>query len=111
MSKIMSVLLLAGGLLLVVRRYRVEPAWWLKRHPIAEVYTVGLQLRLERRPVTSKPSSARPDSPGAVRGRFESLLANLRTDLRHGRQNGTEASNSISMDGFKSPPDHPIRDY
>ena len=109
----LRLILLLAGLLLVVRRWRVRVAWWLKRHPIAEVYTVGLQLRLERtfRPTTSKRSSARPDSLGAVRGRFESLLANLRTDLRHGRQNGTEASNSISMDGFKSPLDHPIRDY
>ena len=59
-------LLLAGGLLLVVRRWRVEPAWWLKRHPIAEVYTVGLQLRLERRPVTSKRSSARRNGRRSV---------------------------------------------
>ena len=72
-------------------------AWWLTSHP---------QARRE-----SKRSFAQLVSLGNVRGRFESLLANLRTDLMRGRQNGTEESNSGSTAGSKSRPGHPIRDY
>ena len=108
--------LLACGLLcaLAVRRWVIEVHWqfsppgygkitldWVRRARVSES-----RVRHE-----FKRSSARLDSLGAARGRFESLLANLRTDLMRGRQNGTEESSSGSTAGFSSPPAHPIRDY
>ena len=107
-----------GLLLLALRRWRVKVSWGLRpRHSWSKAGLLEIDVTWARSQSQSqarhesKRSSARLDFLGAVRGRFELLLANLRTDLMRGRQNGTEESNSGSTAGSKSPPAHPIRDY
>ena len=106
-----------GLLLLALRRWRVTVAlqewvWWPKEQ--VGNYVLNVWVRRSSQSLArheSKRSSAQLVALGAARGRFESLLANLRTDLMRGRQNGTEESNSGSTAGSSTPPAHPIRDY
>ena len=122
--------LLACGLLcaLVVDRWRVRVMWkvrepvavwdpfylgvsWLPPDATRATPSLATKLGQARARHESKRSFARLDSLGRARGRFESLLANLRTDLMRGRQNGTKEKDSTSTGSGKSAPSHPIRDY
>ena len=110
----LRLILLLAGLLLVVRWYRVT-RWDWDWEPIPadkpRRWRLVLDVIVEPRQSQSKRSSARRGSLGRVLGLSPSLIAKVVELQGRWHRNGTEASNSIFMDGFKLPPDHPIRDY
>ena len=118
----LRLIFLLAGLLLVVRRYRVQP-WRLiyagrQEYDLHTAWRFHL-LRRRRSQAQSKRSSARRGSLGRVLGRFARSMAgrlgvltvSQAAILRRLGANGIKESSGTFMESGKSAPDHPIRDY
>ena len=118
----LRLILLLAGLLLVVRRYRVERAWERDVETdllglqgflmaLAPPYPPGLLTFKRRSQAQSKRSSAHGGSLGRALGLLRRFNASQAAILRRLGANGIKESNGTFMESGRSAPDHPIRDY